>query len=224
MLLSKQPLPYSDFFKNLQTGDIILMHGLYISSLVIEGIENCHWSHAAIAILAGDIGVTDLPSDTVLLWESNLAEVVEDVILKKVKDGPMLVKLEDRIVYNFFKKDDGDFAARKLNYKKPDNFNTVLRQIIDNVHDGHFPVIPTGEMGNFFIGRTENKPVTDNTFFCSQLAAHTFKKLGLLTQYYVDNSYAPVDFSEKLDIPLLQDAWLGKEIWLDKKTIPKYNK
>ena len=118
MFLSKRPLPFSDFFKTLETGDIILMHGLYISSLIIEGIENCHWSHAAIVVLAGDVGIIDLPSNTVLLWESNLAEVVEDVILKKVKDGPMLVKLEDRIIYNFDKKDDGDFAARKLYYNK----------------------------------------------------------------------------------------------------------
>ena len=219
MLLSKRPLPFPDFLKNLETGDIILMHGLYFSSLIVEGIEDCHWSHAAIAVRPADAGINGLPDDTVLLWESNIVTPVEDVILKKVKDGPMLVDLRERIRHNYSTKDDGDFAARKLMCNKSADFKVQLRQIIDDVHDCHFPAVPVGEMGHFITGRTENKPVSDNTFFCSQLVAHTFKKMGLLTQQYVDNSYAPADFSEKLDVSLLNGAWLGGEILLDKNTI-----
>jgi len=51
------------------------------------------------------------------------------------------------------------------------------------------------------------------------LVAHTYMALGLLSQYYVSNSYVPADFTEEVDVSLLKGAWLGREIMLDVTTL-----
>lgn len=221
MLLSKRPLPWDDFMANLRTGDIVLMHGLFKSSIAIELFEDSRWSHSAIAVRAADFGpIPGVDPSEVLLWESNLGEVVVDVLDDKVKDGPQLVRLSQRISFNMSKKYDGAFASRGLLPGSAPPSIPILKQVIDKIHGDHFPPIPEGELAGFTDGRMWNKPVTDNTYFCSQLVAHTYKAWGLLTQAYVDNSYAPVDFSSSLDVSLLSGAWLGAENTLDTATIP----
>jgi hypothetical protein len=222
--------PWSTFFNDLETGDIILMHGLFESSFFIEKFSGSEWSHAAVAVRPEDIGVKGLPKGTILLWESNIKDDpddghVKDVILKKTKDGPMLDVLKERITNNFDmkpKKDDSNFAKRKLNFKRNQAMFDKLKSVIKNVHSNTFPAIPRGEMESFFKG-VFNEPVTDNTFFCSQLVAHTYKAWGLLGNDWVDNSYIPANFSVgKRDSKLLKGATLGQEIWLDTTTIPAY--
>ena len=223
-MLEKRPLPFNDFVSSLQTFDIVLMHGLFRSSLTVEAIEGCNWSHAAIVVIAGDLNLPGIDPDTRLLWESNLHEKVKDVILNVTKDGPQLTRLADRVSYNFSVKYDSDVAARKLFLNRQPEMFAILKKVIENVHHYGFPTFPDpgdGEMTDFVMGRFKNLPVGKKTFFCSQLTAHTFKALGLITQQYVDNSYAPVDFSESLDVSLL-DGWLGREIWLDTDTIPPF--
>jgi hypothetical protein len=235
-MFNKRPLPFPEFLENLQTLDVILMHGLFASSLSVESVEGCDWSHSAMVIVAKDIGLTGIDPETRLLWESNVLDIPEDakrinpvldVILKVPKDGPQLVKLSDRISHNITTNDDSDVGARKLYIERKLDMYATLNQVIQSVHSCHFPVSPDGdpgdgEMNNFIMGRFKNLPVTDNSFFCSQLLAHTFKALKLLTQQYTDNSYAPVDFSEALDVSFFNGAWLGREIMLDIKTVPPF--
>lgn len=225
-MFNKRPLPLTDFLASVQTFDIILMHGLFPSSFATETIQGSNWSHSAIVVLAGDLNIAGLDPATPLLWESNVDSAVVDILSGAPKQGPQLTLLYDRIVYNYSVKYDSDVATRKIHLPQP--ITTVqlgiLNDVMQAVHSATFPGTPTDgkeEMLNFMTGRFMNEPVTDNTFFCSQLVAHTFKALGLLTQYYVDNSYAPVDFSEALDVSLLS-GWLGREMWLDTNTIPAW--
>jgi hypothetical protein len=52
--------------------------------------------------------------------------------------------------------------------------------------------------------------VSDQTFFCSELAAHTFMLMGLLPFDPPANSYSPGDFSpERGTLPWLRSATLG---------------
>ncbi|MVM35974.1 hypothetical protein GO755_38530 [Spirosoma sp. HMF4905] len=226
-MFTKRPLPFSDFLNSLQTFDILLMHGLHASSLAVETVEGANWSHSAIVVVAGDLNLPGIHPETRLLWESNTQDPIDDVILNVSKQGPQLTRLYDRIVYNTSVKYDSDVAARKLYLPQPITQHqiAILEAVIKETHSANFPQEGgpgMEEMMNFIIGRFKNLPVTDNTFFCSQLVAHTYKALGLLTQAYVDNSYAPLDFSEKLDVSLLT-GWLGREIMLDTKTIPLWN-
>ncbi|AOM79629.1 hypothetical protein [Pedobacter steynii] len=51
--------------------------------------------------------------------------------------------------------------------------------------------------------------------YCSELVAYTYKKLGLLTQNHVSNAYAPKDFSNEGTIRLLDNAFLGQEMFFN---------
>lgn len=51
--------------------------------------------------------------------------------------------------------------------------------------------------------------------YCSELVAQTYKKLGLLTQHHVSNAYAPKDFSSEGTVRLLDNAFLGQEMFID---------
>ncbi len=231
-MFAKRPLPLTDFMATLQTFDIVLMHGLFPSSLAIESIQGADWSHAAIVVVAGDLNLKlpNVPPTTRLLWESNINDTVVDVISNAPKDGPMLTRLSDRLSYNLSVKYDSDVAARNLHLTRTPAMFGLLKTVMADARKGHFPGTPgtgpnsdngMGEMMNFMMGRLKNQPVTDNTYFCSQLVAHTYKALGLLTQAYVDNSYAPVDFADALDVSLLA-GWLGRERLLDLTTVPPY--
>lgn len=219
---------WDEFFDDLETGDVILMHGLFESSIFIEKLTDCNWSHVAVVVRAGDIDVPGVDDDAVLLWESNIKSAdnpghleVVDVILKEAKNGPILDMLKQRITVNEKLKDDSDVAKRKLNFQRTPAMFSALEQVIKAVHQDDFPSIPLGEMGHYLEGKLANKPVTDNTYFCSQLAAHTFKAWGLLTDEHVDNWYAPANFAEgSWDVTLEAGATLGPEIRLDKSTIP----
>ncbi len=87
MILKKQTTSFNEAKNDLQTGDLLLMHGLYVSSHAIEAFEGSKWSHAAIIVIAEDLGI-DAGDDNVLLWEANLDTPVKDVILNKTKSGP----------------------------------------------------------------------------------------------------------------------------------------
>lgn len=221
---------WDNFFNGMETGDIILMHGLFTSSIFIEKITNCNWSHAAIIVISDDIGLTTVPSGTVLLWESNIKNdanvnklTVTDVILNRPKDGPIVDRIKERITNNKELKDDRDVAKRKLNFKRTPGMFSTLKSVISDIHNDGFPSIPWGEMGHFVEGRLANLPVTNNTYFCSQLVAHTYKAWGLLSDEHVDNWYAPANFAEgSWAVALENGATLGPEIGLDVNTIPKY--
>ncbi len=221
---------WDDFFDDLETGDVILMQGLFESSIFIERFTECHWSHAAIAVRSDDVGIETVPPGTVLLWESNIMHgpkdnpkhlEVTDVVLDKPKNGPILDRLAERISVNYALRSDGDVAKRKLDFKRNKKALKALKSVIEAIHHDDFPSIPWGEMGHFMEARLLNAPVTDDTYFCSQLVAHTFKAWGLLGNKRVDNWYAPANFAQgSWDTKLRKGAKLGKEIRLDTATIP----
>ena len=56
----------------------------------------------------------------------------------------------------------------------------------------------------------------DKSYFCSELAAHSYKMLGLLPQDIPASRYWPGSFSsEKKELPLLDNAELGEETVID---------
>lgn len=213
MLLKKRTTSYDEVKNDFQTGDIILMHGLYLSSHAIEAFEGSYWSHSAIIVIAEDIGL-DVGTDNILLWEANMDTPVKDVILKKSKSGPMLVKLSERLKYNIKHKDDSNIlAVRHLYTERTENMFNQLKKVIKDVHNAKFPDT-AHELKNPMEGRFFNKQTSLDTMFCSELVAYTYMNLGLITKTHPVNSYFPVDFSEKLSVSLLKRAQLGNELRL----------
>lgn len=219
-LLKKQTVDFKALEPNIQTGDIILMHGLYASSHVVEFIEGSVWSHAAMAIRAEDFGIKS--DESLLLWESNEAtKGVIDVRYQIPKAGPQLVSLHDRMRINYELKDDSMFAVRHLHTEISAEMKVKFKkEVIDKYNDQYkFP--PTWEeMLDPIRGRSKNKKRIDEfNIFCSELVALSYMNLGLLSTLHVENSYAPVDFAELNQVGLLKRAWLGNEIIIDPKSL-----
>ncbi|MBN2165108.1 MAG: hypothetical protein JW717_02410 [Marinilabiliaceae bacterium] len=210
MILKKQSTGYQSIKKYLKTGDLILMHGIHFSSKCIETLENCEWSHVGIVVLAEDIGL-DVGDDNILFWESDTQTPVSDVIKGEPKAGPMLVKLSERLKYNFTHGEDSKCAIRHLYFERDDLFYEDFKRVIPAIHNSTFPDT-YHEFLNPAKGRVLHEKTNLDTMFCSELAAYTYINLGLLTDINPVNSYMPIDFSEKLTVGLLKRSWLGNEI------------
>lgn len=217
MRFKKQSTLFQEIKGDLKTGDIVLMHGIHLSSRLIEKIEDCPWSHAAIIIKGSDIGL-DVGENDLLLWESDTETPVDDVILKKPKPGPMLVKFEERLKYNFTHGEDSKCAIRHLYTERTKSmFEVFMQKTLKQAHEKNFPD-HIHEFTNPLRGRILKQDTGLDTFFCSELVAFTYKNWGLLTSSHPMNSYAPGDFSETLSMGLLKRAWLGNEIELEINT------
>lgn len=215
MILKQQTTSFEEIKGDLKTGDLLLMHGLHASSRVIEMVENSPWSHVAMIVLAKDIDV-DAGGENILLWESDTQSPVKDVILNKAKSGPMLVKLSERLKYNFTHGEDSKLSVRMLHTDRNQEMFDLFKKVIPEVHQAVFPDM-YHEMLNPAKGRFLHKKTSLDTLFCSELAAYTYIKLGLLTTIHPVNSYSPLDFSDQLSVGLLKRAWLGNEIHLNLK-------
>ena len=221
-MLTRQPLPLNDFLSNLQTFDIVVMKGLLVTSQEAQAITNSNWSHVGMVVVAGDIGMPNVDPTARLYWEANTADTAIDLLTGQLKAGPQLVYLIDRIQHNFWVKYDGAYMARKLMVNRQPSMIDTLKTVINNAKDGTLPYTGDNQMAeltNFLEGRFYNIASAPNQYSCSQLIAYTYMALGWLSQYYVSNSYSPADFTEEVDVSLLQGAFLGREIYLDTNTL-----
>ncbi len=208
--MKKSLVPYHKMYKSLKTGDIVLMHGLSFTSRFTQLVMRSPFSHAAMIILAEDMSIKT-KNHPILLWESNVLTNLPDQITDERKIGPMLVDFHDRVVTDITEKHDSQFIIRHLHCERDDLFRNNLKNVLREVHAASFPV-GSEEFINFFKGRVLGKQTGFDTFFCSELVAYTFFKIGLLSGQYPFNSYSPKDFSQKGSLALLQRAWLGNEI------------
>lgn len=214
----KRKVSYKEFVDNVQTGDLFFMHGTYKVSRIAELVQRSLWSHVSILIRRKDVeGILPLidDDDPLLIWESNINTPVIDLLTGISKNGPTLVNFRDRVSYSFNKKLDTKFAFRPLYYNRNSVFISNLCNSILNIHKGDFCKPISRYIFNSREGRLFNRPINDNTYFCSQLVAQSFIDLGLLSFQYPSNSYAPVDFTPKHKMFLMQRAFLGDEYRLN---------
>ncbi len=221
-MLNRQPLPLTDFLSNLESFDIVLMKGLLVTSMEAQSLTNSQWSHVGMVVVAGDLNLPGIDPAARLYWEANTADTATDLMSNTLKEGPQLVYLQDRIVHNYWVQYDGAYCARKLNFPRNPTMIDTLNGVMQQTHPDGLPIAGGQllELPYFLMGRFQNQASPAGTFFCSQLIAHTYMALGLLTNQYPDNSYVPADFTEAVDLSLLKGASLGREIYLDTSTIP----
>lgn len=200
---------YSEVKDSLKTGDLILFHGRLKIGEFIEAVEGCEWSHVGMVIKSEDIGIS--ASDKLLLWESNDLTNLKDEVLNKSKTGPMLVDLYERMLTDIKENYDNMFKIRYLKYNDKVNVKEMLdnlKSFIFSVHTDNFPKSEFKMIEDFLEGRILNKNFNPKEFFCSELIAATYMKMGILPENLSPNSYEPIDFSGKGKLQLISGVEL----------------
>ncbi|PKM93327.1 MAG: hypothetical protein CVU84_16030 [Firmicutes bacterium HGW-Firmicutes-1] len=190
---------YSEIEKTLATGDLILFHGKQSTSELIELLEWSYWSHIGMIVLPKDVG---LEGEGPFIWESTSSgDGIIDVILGKEKpNGPMLIPLKDRISEDIKQGFDNHFKIRYLNSVISKDELTELKKFIFEVHTASFPTIK--DLCKIYLeGKEKNIQGPTGMYFCSQLVAQTYMKMGYLSERYVANGYSPVEFNNNGSLP-----------------------
>lgn len=210
----KREISYSSIEKTIRTGDLVLFHGMQQSSILIELLEWSFWSHVGMVVLPKDIG---LEGDEPLIWESTSSgDGINDVILGKVKtDGPMLIPLKDRISVDINQEYDNHFKIVYLDIELSETELDSLKSFINEAHSCAFPSIK--DMLKIYLeGREKNIEGPKGYYFCSQLAAQTYMRMGILSTEYVDNGYCPADFIDEDPLPIVKRISFSKGALINK--------
>jgi len=196
---------YTNHYKNLRatlkTGDIVLFSGKSPVSAMIKLTTKSPWSHVGMVMRLESY-------DTVLLWESTGLKDIPDVEDGTAEMGVQLVPMSERVASY-----DGEVSLRSIdNYtcdettyqtlskfrraerKKPFDWNIL--EAFKAAYDG-----PFGKNNEDFAA-----------YFCSELVAETYEKMGLLPGTEPANEYTPRDFSSAESLALLRGAQLENEM------------
>lgn len=204
---------YDEIKEELKTGDIILFHGVLLSSELNEVLTGGQWSHVGMVIRPEDIGIND--SEGLLLWESNTLVNLQDVELNKSKMGPMLINLRQRLITDVKDKKDSKFQLRYNQCQISEKMIEKLKLFIKEVHSDTFVKTSLDMKIEFLEGRIFNKKINNNDYFCSELIADTYIHMGLLTTKYPANSYEPKDFSSEGILPFIKRGTLIDGVFID---------
>lgn len=203
---------YVDIRDELASGDLILFSGKGRISGAIKWFTAGRWSHVGI--------VHRIDShDMVLLWESTTLTSLRDVETGRAMHGVQTVPLSERI-----RQYQGEMALRKL--VAPEEGET----------SGSFPRLLSA-LRREFAGRPyersklqllrsaldgpgwfENREEDLSSFFCSELVAEAYQRMGLLLEPAEggrpSNEYVPEDFGAARSLQLEDGYRLGPEIEL----------
>src|SRR5262245_19505416 len=193
---------YDDLEPRLATGDVLIFHGTDIKgSIPIQTDTQSGFSHAAMVIRPD-------PSKPPLVWQTGPGPIVVDAVTHASHGGAQISLLRDALVYmsNPLYGDTG--YVRQLQFARSPEFETVAMWAISGL-DGT-PFSTMDDMQKFYSDGQRHLAVSDQTFFCSELAAHTFMLLGLLPFDPPANAYSPGRFSPEYgNLPWLRGATLG---------------
>ncbi len=200
--LSGKATPYRRIRENLQTGDLVLFHGLDLESEIIEIFEHSLWTHVGMVVR---MPCLDYP----LLWESTPLHFLADSILHRTKSGPRLVCLDDRLALSIDKGLYDRFMVRSLLIERSAAMLRALNAFIAEVHRLAFP--GNWEMIREFLeGRLlKTLPGSRRSFYCAELVAESYIRIGLLSETPPSNAYLPKDFAPQGQLALRMGAKLG---------------
>jgi hypothetical protein len=188
-------VPFSQLMLTMKSGDIILMHGEFTDSWLIEAFEHSMWTHSGMVIKAEDIGLSGKAPDY-LFWESNSLNNLTDVLLNTTKTGPMLVSLADRVIGNAKNYKEVEMTYIKLNYTfSAQDFSNYLN-FIPTIHAATFPS-DLKMMLDEILGRYLRIKTSYSEVFCSELVAATYNAFGILGTNIPFNGYEPGDYARQ---------------------------
>lgn len=204
---------YSEISGDLKTGDVVLMHGDFPMSKMIQFLEGSKWTHSGMIILAKDIGKEGVWPD-VLFWESNSLTNLPCLITGKTKTGPMLVPFQERLQTNMDNYYDSIFATRPNTTPIDAKALKKLQGFMPTVMSATFPSDLKMWKENYE-GRHSGKFTGVAQIFCSELLTMTYQAMGVMSQNWVPNAARPKDYSNEGEITFLKRGALLPEIYIN---------
>ncbi|MBX7103783.1 MAG: hypothetical protein K1X57_06865 [Gemmataceae bacterium] len=197
---------YHEIAPSLDCGDVLLFAGVSRFSLAIRLVTNSHWSHAALVARAR-------PGSPLLLWEATLDTDLPDVVTQEVSPGVNLYDLE-----HWLRHYAGETAIRRLNVERTDEMRSALLNFYNEARGRPYSRNRLELLRAVWDGKraTENLTEDSSSYFCSELVAEAYQRMGLLPAAPLANEYVPRDFStqRREPLPLLLGASLEPEVWV----------
>ena len=187
-------MQWSELSKELQTGDVILFHQDSLISKLIELFTEAHFSHVGMVVRKDD--------GSLHLWQSFEPEggVVMDPL-----PGFLEKYLKDyKGVY---------FCARRLQVEHDPELWSALPAFVNEMIGRPFPTL-WGMITHFIEGKL-GIDSGEESFFCSDLIADTYMRVGLLAKKPPPNFYAPKNFSTSKHLHLLLGATYSDRIKIE---------
>lgn len=192
---------FDELRPTLDSGDVLLFAGESRFAHGVKRLTHCHWSHSALVARAGG---------RLLLVEAALDNDLADIATHQVASGVNLFDLEE-----WLRHFGGETAIRPLHVERTEAMRTALIDFVREVHGRPY------ERNKLEMLRAEydgplgaNREEDLTSFFCSELVAEAYRRMGLLPDDPPANEYTPRDFSSerKTPLPLLLGATLGPEV------------
>lgn len=170
-------------FEGLTSGDVLLYHGQHPLHLRQQEVTGCPWSQVGLVLC---LSINTQPH----VFESTKLSVCQDVKQGNIIHGVQIVRLRDRV--DSF---EGEVAVRRLLPPLSTHRIFRLRAFAEEVHGRPFNESKWVAARAFF---RRNAPSDRSSFFCSELAAEAYQRIGLLPAPPTGlsaNNYIPADFS-----------------------------
>jgi hypothetical protein len=170
-------------FESSSSGDVLLYHGHHPLHLRQQEVTGCPWSQVGLVLC--------LSANTQRhVFESTKLSVCQDVRKGIIIRGVQIVRLQDRV--DSF---EGEVAVRRLLPPLSTRQIFRLHAFAEEVHGWPF------NDSKWVAARAfcrRNSPSDCSSFFCSELVATAFQRIGLLPappEGLSANNYIPADFS-----------------------------
>jgi len=196
---------FADLRDHLDNGDVVFFAGKSRFSRSIKRLTRSHWSHVAL--------VARPPGRAPLLWEATLDSDLADVATGEMAPGVNLYDLEGWIRHY-----GGETAIRRLHVERTDVMRQALLAFYLEARGRPYERNRLELLRSVLHGPLRNRKARTASFFCSELVAEAYQRMGLLEARPPSNTYTPHDFSpeRKKPLPLQLGATLGELVWVCK--------
>jgi hypothetical protein len=199
---------FSEIKSKLNTGDVFLFSADFFISRIIQVVTHSTYSHVGMVARYPDA------AGSLCFWECTTFNQLVDKADHELHSGVRLVSL-DKLLAIYAAYVPGGFSVRLLKADRNQDFQEAFASFVKQV-DGRPMANDLAMITRWLAGRWLSLTTSDASFFCSQLIATTYQRLGLLPEDRPANAYAPKDFSmQNTKLPLLSGATLSEELFVE---------
>ena len=194
---------YEELRPDLDYGDVLLFGGDSRFCRTIKRLTHGRWSHTALIARAHSDG-------PLLLWEATLSSTIADVVTHEIAGGVRLYDLEQWIRHYA-----GETAIRRLRVERTDAMRASLLDFYNEAAGRPYEKNRLELLRAAYDGPLgKNREPTTDSFYCAELVAEAYQRMGLLPTTPPSNDYMPKDFSSECrrPLPLLLGATLDAEV------------